>query len=206
MNRISRFDNLPEADKDRMITTFLRVIRKVYYYRGEGEIFLAKENENVEFCRAVIDRLPDARLLMICREPQPMLNSYLTMSVTCTEVKHGIDPTNRPDWRAMNTEFRRNQCREFVNFWHEYRSQRNATLVSFHDFTSDVLRTTQHIYRQFEIALSPEFLTYLENIQADQNKRDRGYLNLSCSEQGFEFYSDFVRSATHTRHELEAVQ
>lgn len=206
LDRISRFDGLADADKDNMISTFLRVIRKVYFYRGNDEIFLAKENESVEFCRAVIDKLPDARLLMICREPQPMLNSYLTMSVTCTQVKHGVDPTHRTGWNQMNTAFRRDQCRQFVDFWSEYRLRRKAILVSFRDFTTDVQRTTTRIYKQFNINLNEEFLKYLEQAQSKQDKRQSGYQNLTCSEEGFEFYSEFVRRATLSNSSLEAAQ
>lgn len=206
LERISHFDDLPEAEKDRMIDTFIRVIKKVYHFRGNGETFLAKENESVEFCRSVIERLPDARLLMICREPQPMLESYLKMSVTCTTVKHGLDPMQRMGWQDINTSFRRDQCRQFVEFWTAFHDRRKAVLVSFHDFTNDVLGTTFRIYRQFEMRIAPGFRAYLEDLQAKQEQRERGYMNLSCSEDGFEFYGEFVKSATRGRMELEAAQ
>lgn len=103
LERVSQFDSLSKASADQMVDTFLRVVKKVHYFRGKNEIFLAKENENVEFCRAVLARLEGARILMICRDPQPMLNSYLTMSVTCTEVKHGVDPTHRPGWHDVKS-------------------------------------------------------------------------------------------------------
>lgn len=180
-----------------MITTFLRVVRKVYFYRGHSEIFLAKENENVDFCRAVIGRLKDSRVLLICRDPQPMLDSYLTMSLTCTKVKHGVDPENRPGWRDINTQFRREQCRKFVDFWRDIEQLKSETaiLVSFNDFNYDVLGTMRRIYSQFELKLNSEFLTYLEDIQRKQSQRNKGYTNISCREPGFEFYSQFVQRA-----------
>ena len=68
LKRVSRFDSLSVSSKERMIATFLRVVKKVYFSRGNGEIFLAKENENVEFCRAIVDRCKDARVLRACHE------------------------------------------------------------------------------------------------------------------------------------------
>jgi hypothetical protein len=195
LERVSQFDSLSDRAKDQMVTTFLRVVRKVYFYRGNGEIFLAKENENVEFCRAVIERLSDARVLMICREPQPMLDSYFTMSVTCTEVKHGVDPTNRIGWQKINTDFRREQCQKFVNFWHNIQQRKKAVLVSFRDYTTDVRGATQRIYQQFGLSIQHDFHTYLEEAQKAQSRRNKGYANFSCSEPGFEFYSDFVSHA-----------
>lgn len=203
LERVSQFDNLSENSRNQMVTTFLRVVQKVYFHRGKGEIFLAKENENVEFCREVLSRLEAARVLMICRDPQPMLDSYLTMSVTCTEVKHGMDPTNRPRWHDINTDFRREQCRKFINFWNDIRHERTSILVAFDDFTTAVLETTRRIYRQYELPISPDFLAYLEATQADQDKREKGYTNMECEEEGFEFYRNFVAQAGHR---LEAAQ
>lgn len=203
LERVSQFDTLSDKAKDQMVTTFLRVIQKVYFHRGASEIFLAKENENVEFCRAVLSRLEGARVLMICRDPQPMLNSYLTMSVTCTEVKHGVDPTNRDRWHEINTDFRREQCRKFIQFWHDIRQERTSILIAFDDFTTAVLDTTRRIYRQYELPISADFLAYLEATQAEQDKRDKGYSNMECTEEGFEFYRDFVAQAGH---KLEAAQ
>lgn len=203
LERVSQFDTLSDKAKDQMVTTFLRVIQKVYFHRGAGEIFLAKENENVEFCRAVLARLEGARILMICRDPQPMLNSYLTMSSTCTEVKHGVNPTIRDGWHEVNTDFRREQCRKFIRFWHDIRQDRASILIAFDDFTTAVLDTTRRIYRQFELPISSVFLAYLEATQAEQDKRLKGYSNMECDEEGFEFYRDFVAQAGR---KLEAAQ
>jgi len=206
LERVSLFDSLSEAAKNNMITTFLHVIRKVYFYRGNAEIFLAKENENIEFCRAVINRLDDARILMICRDPQPMLDSYLTMSVTCTEVKHGIDPTTLSGWQEVNTQFRREQCRKFVEFWHDIRQRRVSVLVPFRDYTTNVLSSTRRIYQKFELSMKPEFLSFLEETQKKQDQREKGYKNLSCSEPDFEFYRDFVHQAERKGQTFGAAQ
>ena len=178
LERVSQFDTLSEKTRDQMITTFLRVVQKVYFHRGVGEIFFAKENENVEFCRAVLSRLEGARVLMICRDPQPMLNSYFTMSVTCTEVKHGVDPATRDLWYLINTGFRRDQCQKFIQFWSEVRHERTSILIEFDDFTTAVLGTIRRIYRQYELEISPDFLAYLETIKTEQDKRVKGYTNM----------------------------
>ena len=181
-------------------------MRKVYYYRGQGEIFLAKENENVEFCRALIDLLPDARLLFIVREPRAVLKSYRTMSVTCTEVKHGLNPESLAGWHDANIDFRRNECRKFVAYFHDIRARRTTVLISFQDFTTEVLRTTLEIYRQLELPVTPKFQERLQDLQQEQRSRSPGYVNLPCDEPGFDFYADFVRMADeHPPMEKDAV-
>ena len=195
LNRVSSFDELPHAQQQAMLATFLNVVKKVYHYRGDDEIFLAKENECVEFCRALIEMIPDARLLFIVREPGAVLQSYRTMSVTCTEVKHGIDPQALSGWHDINVAFRREQCRKFVDYFSEVRRKRRTVLISFADFTTEVLETTLGIYQQLGLPVSDAFRQKLEVLQRDQRTRDRGYVNLPREDDGFEFYAEFVRMA-----------
>ena len=195
LKRVSRFDNLDEKSKAKMIDTFIKVVRKVYFHRGNNEIFLTKENENVEFCRALVTRFSKARILMICRDPQPMLNSYLTMSVRCTEVKHGIDPKQLPGWQVLNTEFRQAQCRKYIDFWNEVSAQKRSVLVTFDNYIANIPGSVAQIYAAFEIPIKPAFSDYLDRVQQQQISRTKGYDNLICSESGFEFYREFVRAA-----------
>lgn len=193
LNRVSRFEDLSPRAQERMVTTFLRVVRKVHHYRqGGNRIFLAKENENVEFCCALIKRLPDARLIFIARATNQMLRSYLTMSVTCTEVKHGVKPQALDGWHEANMRFRREECRRFIGFWDDVHRQRRSVLLSFHDLTRDVEGTIRFIYRRFELSVKPAFGARLAELQREQDRRAKGYENMPCEEEGFEFFDHFV--------------
>jgi len=209
LERVSGFNGLPERAQNEMINTLIRVVKKVYFYRGSNEIFLAKENENVEFCQALVKKLTDARILMICRDPQPMLDSYLTMSITCTEVKHGVDPTALTGWHDMNMQFRHEQCRKFIDFWYSVQDRESAVLVTFREFTTRVLDTTIKIYGELDLPLRPTFLSYLTQLQSEQRDRKKGYENFESKERGFEFYKNFVQHAEAeqiTENKLEKVE
>ena len=197
LERVSEFEQLTEGERRRLLDTLVRVIKKVSFYRGKGEIFLSKENECIDFCRALINEFHDPRVLMICRHSQAMLNSYHTMSINCTAVKHGVDPTMLPGWRKANMDFRREQCRRFMQFAEDLkRTSIKSVLVSFDELTENIPHTIERIYEELEIPLSPAFHSYLQRLQLHQGKRDKGYVNLECKEPGFDFYDEFVSATT----------
>lgn len=204
LNRVSGLEGLSVRERDRMIATFRKVVQKVYFHRGNGEIFLAKENECIEFCNAMLATFDNARVIYVCRDPTPMLESYLTMSLTCTEVKHGVDPRKLKGWHERNMEFRRLECRKFVDIASQERNDLISVLLSFHSLTGNLPETIRTIYTAFGFGISPTFKAYLDDLQAEQSTRDRGYTNLSCNEEGFEFYSDFVNTTSRKTVPLEA--
>ena len=193
--QVTDYNSLSPGARQAMIDTFVKVIKKVYYFRGHGEIFLAKENEAVDFYRVLADAFPDARFVFIVREPTKVLNSYHTMSLTCTEVKHGVNPEGITGWYDANIAFRRDQCRKFVTFYFDIRANRKTVLISFQHFTTEVLRTTQRIYRELGLPIRPEYLAILEGLQKEQKTRDPGYKNTSCGTTGFEFFAGLVSIA-----------
>ena len=199
LTQVTDYGSLSPKARQAIVDTFVKVVKKVYYYRGNAEIFLAKENEAVDFYRILADAFPDARFVFIVREPSEVLNSYHTMSLTCTEVKHGVNPESITGWYDANIAFRRDQCRKFVNFYSDIRACRKTVLVSFLHFTTEVLHTTQRIYRELGLQIRPEYLAVLENLQRTQRTRDPGYSNSSCDTSGFEFFAEFVRAA-NSRH------
>lgn len=198
LNFVTDYKGLPKKRQEALVDTFLQVVRKVYFYRGSSEIFLTKENEAVDFYELLLAAFPDARLLFIVREPGQVLKSYKTMSLTCTEVKHGLHPEQIPDWHDANISFRREECRKFVDFYRKAATERRTVLITFNQFTREIYKTTLHVYRELGLELRDEFKQVLEALQADQDQRDPGYRNVECDEQGFEFFADFVEAAEST--------
>lgn len=204
LNRVSGLENLSVQERNRMIATFRKVVQKVYFHRGQGEIFIAKENECIEFCNAMISTFKSARIVFVCRDPAPMLESYLTMSLTCTQVKHGVDPRKLAGWHERNIEFRRQECRKFVAIASKRRADAISILVSFQDLTTSMPKTIKKIYAAFGLDIGQAFAAYLDDFQTKQSTRDKGYTNLPCDEDGFDFYSAFVNINSQEHVPLEA--
>ncbi len=192
---VTDYKCLSRKKQNALVETFVRVVKKVYFYRGSNEIFLTKENEAVDFYDLLLNAFPDARLLFIVREPSKVLKSYKIMSLTCTEVKHGLDPEQVPGWHDANMRFRREECRKFIDFYRMMRTERRNVLITFNQFTMEIYKTALLVYRELGLHLSPQYRQVLETLQAEQDKRVPGYQNMECDVRGFEFFADFVDAA-----------
>lgn len=195
LDKATDYKKISEKEKKKIARTFTKTIKKAFYFRGSTEIFLTKENEAVDFYQILLEEFPDARFLFIVREPNKVLDSYRTMSLTCTEVKHGLHPEKIPGWHEANIAFRKSECEKFVEFYEKIQSRQKNTLITFNQFTTDIYNTTLKIYRELDLTVSPDFQSVLQKLQVEQNKRDSGYRNESCEAADFEFYADFVQSA-----------
>jgi hypothetical protein len=192
LERVSCIDTLTPSEKRKLVGTFSKVVQKVAYYRGSGRIWLTKENESVELYRLLREVFPRARFLVITREPNAFLGSYITMSHTCTVAKHDIDPTAISGWHAANLEFRRRQCEKQIAFCRELEVLGAVTYVSFDEFTADIFGTVCRIYEQLGMTMSREYSNYLSEIQRKQVARESGYRNAPCDTVGFEEFSKFI--------------
>ncbi|MEH6405543.1 MAG: sulfotransferase [Sneathiella sp.] len=198
LDKATNYGQFSDKEKRKIAKTFTKAIKKAFYYRGTSEIFLTKENEAVDFYEILLEEFPDARFLFIVREPSKVLDSYRTMSLTCTEVKHGLHPEQIPGWHEANIAFRKSECEKFIEFYSKIQKRQKNTLITFNQFTTDIYSTTLKIYRELELTISPEFQSLLQRLQLEQNKRDPGYQNETCEASEFDFYADFVLSAENT--------
>lgn len=192
--RVTNIDHLSDARKQRMVDVFVKVVQKAHWHRGGNQIWLTKENESVDLYRLIASRFDDARFLVIVRPPREMLNSYVTMSITCTAAKHEMDPRAIPGWHEANIEFRRRQCAKFIEFCQEIAENHNCAFITFDQFTTRIKETTEFIYQCLAIPLNRAFLSHLEELQRAQDARKPGYQNPDLGIVGFEFYEEFVDS------------
>jgi omega-hydroxy-beta-dihydromenaquinone-9 sulfotransferase len=192
---VTDYKKLDERTKERFAKTFAKVVKKVYYFRGADEIFLTKENEAVALFEILFKIFPDARFLFIAREPEKFLNSYQTMSLACTEVKHGVNPMTIVGWQEANMQFRLDQCREFISFQEKVRTQAKNVLITYNQYTNKIYETTLKIYKALSLEMSDEYKGFLVKLQKEQDSRNPGYRNEECNIRGFEFFNQFVKNA-----------
>lgn len=192
LQRMRDVNGLTPREKKKIVGTLKKVVQKAAFYRGSNRFWLTKENENVDLFRLVYEAFPDARFLVIVREPGAFVSSYIKMSDSCTTPKHGTDPNTIPGWYDANLNFRREQCAQHIAFCRELEERGAITYITFDQFTSDVSGTVAHIYKQMGITMSPEFSTHLHKLQHKQNSRVSGYVNPRSDEAGFDAYADFV--------------
>ncbi|MBA2675081.1 sulfotransferase [Ramlibacter sp.] len=192
LEQVDGVDKLSPGERKKIVRTLKRAVQKAAYYRGDGRFWLTKENENVELFRLVYEAFPDARFLVIVREPKAFVSSYIRMSDSCTTPKHGTDPNNIPGWYEANMAFRRAQCAKHIAFCRELEDKGALAYVTYDQFTGDVQGATQEIYERFGIPMGEAFAKHLHELQRKQDVRERGYSNPNAKEEGFEAYGRFV--------------
>lgn len=130
--------------------------------------------------------------MAIVRPPEEFISSYVTMSDICTKAKHGVDPQRIPNWDKENVEFRKEQCLKLIGFCGELERDNAITYLTFEQFTTEIQPTIERIYAAIGVPLSDDYARLLADMQAEQDRRDSGYVNAPRSIDGFEAFSAFV--------------
>jgi len=192
LKRVSGVGSLTVRERRKLVGALKKSVMKAAYYRGGDRYWLTKENENVDLFRLVYEAFPNARFLVIVREPKDFVRSYIKMSDACTTPKHGVDPNFIPGWYDANLQFRREECEKHIAFCQDLEKKNAITYVTFEEFTADVHGTIDGIYKNMDISMSPEFGEHLRQLQKKQDVRVTGYDNPNKKIAGFDEYTEFA--------------
>jgi hypothetical protein len=194
LGALAEFGSLPPAEVDWMVLEMKRAVQKALWFRGTDKIWLTKENESVDLYRSMSMHFPDARYVFISRAPANFLPSYVNLSVTSTMAKTGVDPRRIPGWDEANTNFRRAECRKFVDFAAETAATRRVVSITFEELTERPAAALRHIRKTLDIGTPDAYVIRLTDIEGQQAGRDKGYENAPVQIHGFEFFEQ------HNRH------
>ena len=195
LDTVADFDTLNVKDQVRLGYNFERVIRKVAYYRGEGRIWITKENESVLFYHSLFTIFPKATHLFLVRDYKDMLSSYIALSYRSTLAKTKVVKPLTPEWYKANLEFRRRECAKFVDFY-KYFALPRTVLLNYSDLNSNVFESVLRLYNYKSINMSEKRALYLLDVTLFQRERTRDYQvsNLSSKDiEGFDEFDDLVR-------------
>jgi hypothetical protein len=199
LDKLTHFNTLNSKNQERLLKVFMRVIRKVAYYRGKDRIWVTKENEDVSFYRALFKSFPYAKLLFLVRDHKDMLSSYVALSRESTLTKTGIDKSLSIEWHKANVKFRRRECTEFVAFYNTICNEtRDTVLLNCSDLTSNVFESMLQLYQDLQIDMSEERTRWLLDLTNTQMTRTRDYVVSNLSDKdivGFDEFADLVISS-----------
>ncbi len=195
LDTIANFDTLGSKDQERLLKVFMRVIKKVAYYRGKDRIWVTKENEDILFYDILFKTFPYAKLLFLVRNHKDMLASYIALSRESTLTKTGIDKSLSIEWHKANVEFRRRECTEFVAFYNTICNETwNTVLLNCSDLTSNVFESMLQLYQDLQIDMSEERTRWLLDLTNTQFTRNYTVSDLSDKDiAGFDKFADLVR-------------
>ena len=199
LERVTRYERLSPRERRRVVDEIERVMKKVMWHRRSppDAFFLTKENEATQLHEDLLARFPDARVIFVARRADDVLASYRTMSLACTEVKHGLDPRSLDGWERANMAFRLEECRRFVDLATRRlaRPDARSALVTYDELVGDVAGTIERVYAALGLDMSARLRRALARLAREQRTRAPGYVNDPYHDPRFDFLDRFVDAA-----------
>ena len=194
LNRIDEFQELPERVRKRILVTHSQVVKKVAYLRNRSHAYyLSKEVTSHSKIPDLLQMYPDARFIVMVRESSKCMISLLALMRASTNAKIGVDPLTIPGWYETFIERMRCDSERLADLCRTRITRDHLVPVSCAYFTSHIRATVEAIYFALDLKASTAFLSYLDELDARQTKREKGYSYPPLKLSDFDGFDDFVR-------------
>jgi hypothetical protein len=154
--RYTYFDSqMPEKDKTRIMTFYVRCLRRHLYAHGKADRhYLAKNPHFSPVVDTLYKHLPDVKIIYLARNPLDMIPSYISLK--------------EDEWQLLGDPMEAYESREYIldmaHHWYSYplarldqAPQDSAIVVDFNDLVNDARGVVREIYERFGLELSPAF-------------------------------------------------
>ncbi len=170
------FDALTPADERKILKTHNKVLQKIFYLRGkEGQAPLLKENEAAKFMALLNKQYKNVSYIPLLRDPENSLPSYEALSKQSTLAKTGINPEGIDGWYEANMEKRSREFLEQQNVLSKDIPAEQQVSMSFEMLTTRMVEAYRYFYMRLNLRMSKNFRAYLDQCEAMQKTRQRGY-------------------------------
>lgn len=191
--RVDAFQELPASVRQRMLRTHLQVIRKVAYLRHQPQAFyLSKEVTSHSKFPELLTLYPDARFIIVARCSAHYMGSLSELMRASTTSKTGIDPTVIPGWTEAFLSRMEHDSLRLIHLCQEVIPHDRQIPVSYAYLLTHIRATVEVIYTALGLTPSAEFLAALEEINARQQSRERGYAYTNLALPDFAAFDQFV--------------
>ncbi len=146
---------MPEEEKERMMTFYIRCLRRhLYAYGEEDKHYLAKNPHFSPMVDTLYAYFPDVKIIYLARNPLDMIPSYISLK--------------EDEWQLLGDPVEPYGSRDYIldmaHHWYNYPLERldqapqnSAIVVDFNDLVSDARSVVTEIYERFGFELSPAF-------------------------------------------------
>jgi omega-hydroxy-beta-dihydromenaquinone-9 sulfotransferase len=185
------FDSLPSGVQQKMIECHRKVIQKILYLRGKNCVYLSKEVQLSKALPMMAKAYPDALFILMTRQSDRFVNSWLVMAATSSNCKLGIDVNNITNWEDIQVNQRLESARTIINFCENIPKEQKL-LLSFDRFVENISGSINLIYDKHRLSTNPQINNYLEQLNEKQRTRKRSYKTNNKSFPEMRFYDEFV--------------
>jgi len=177
-------DQVPQAEKERIMGFYRRCIQRYLYARAGGRgravHYLSKNPSASPKIDALYEFFPDAKIVYLARNPLDVIPSYVSL----------LDYT----WRFFGDPLRDYGSRDYVldmaRHWYTYPLERlerapedSYAVVNFDDLVDDAEQTVADIYRRFGFEIGPAFAQVLRE-EAERARNHRSEHDYSLEQVG----------------------
>jgi hypothetical protein len=193
LDNFDDFTLLPAKVRSHMLATHRKVIQKVIYLNGAtGLRFLSKEVTSHTKFPEILSLYPGAEFIFSLRDSGGFMNSLLALIRYSTMSKTGVDPLTIEGWEdSVLRRMERDSTRLLDIIEHQV-PREHQVLVPYAAVTSDISAAVGKIYRHLGLPQSQACLNRLEEVQARQTERGKGYDYEVRSYPGFAALDKFV--------------
>jgi hypothetical protein len=145
---------LPRRDRRRIMNFYRRCVQRHLHVGPRGATYLAKNPALTPKVRSVLEEFPDARFVVMVRDPRQTIASFLSMMQMSWRIV-GADP----DDPALSDFLQR-----MAGHWYRYPPEALADLppdqwatVVYDDLVSDPAGTVRELYTRFGFEIDDEF-------------------------------------------------
>ncbi len=169
---------MPAADKERMMTFYTRCLQRHLYAHGPHDkrerTYLAKNPSFSPMIATLLDYFPDAKFIYLARNPLDMIPSYISLTETEWEILG--DP--------QQPYTSRDYILEMAGHWYRYPLEQLVQLppeqyivINFHQLVDNAEAGVREIYQRLGLEVSPAFAKVLkrETIRARRHESDHIY-------------------------------
>jgi len=149
-------DEIPAVRRKRLMRFYAAMIRRHLHFAGGNRVYLSKNPAATPKIRSILEEFPDARLIVLVRDPADVLPSISSMM--------------RVTWRAVGANERDPDLRGFLletaRDWYRRPREvaertRNVCFLRYGDLVGDPGGAVNAIYRHFGIQPGPAFAEIL---------------------------------------------
>jgi len=162
-------DHLAAKDKELIMRYYSGCVRRHLYCHGADKMLLSKNPTFAPMIRTLARYFPDARFISTVRTPYQQIPSIFSLLVYFIG-RFGGDFQNPLNSRKILFELIEYIYLNPINYLKKLDKERYQ-FVRYDDLVKDVGATVRYLYRKFDLEISPEFETLLDQ----QSLASRGY-------------------------------
>lgn len=161
-------DQMPENDKKWIMAYYSRMIQRHLYYHGADKRFLSKNPTFASWVRTLNQYFPGARFLTTVRHPYQQIPSTISLMAYFVS-RFGGDFLKIPDFKNIILEIIK------IFYQHPITSLKKMNMdhhefILFDDIVGNLDKIIYDIYEKFDIELSENFKTILQERNSDSKK------------------------------------